>query len=69
MRLPWAEPSSRFTALFEALAIDWLRAASQQAVAERLHLSWDEMHAIQERPVKRGLERRKAEPVNRLGID
>jgi transposase len=52
-----------------ALAIDWLRAASQQAVADRLSLSWDEVHAIQERAVKRGLERRKAEPVTRLGID
>jgi uncharacterized protein (TIGR03437 family) len=28
-----AEPSSRFTALFEALAIEWLKAASQKAVA------------------------------------
>jgi hypothetical protein len=45
------------------LAIDWLLAASQQAVAERLKLSWDEVHAIQERAVKRDLERRKAEPV------
>jgi transposase len=69
VKLPWAEAGSRFTALFEALAIDWLRAASQQAVADRLRLSWDEVHAIQERAVKRGLERRKAEPVTRLGID
>jgi transposase len=28
VKLPWAEPSSRFTALFEALAIAWLKAAS-----------------------------------------
>ena len=38
---PWAEPSSRFTALFEALAIEWLKAASQKAVAGLLRLSWD----------------------------
>ena len=69
VKLPWAEPGSRFTALFERLAIDWMLAASQQAVAERLKLSWDEVHAIQERAVKRGLERRKAEPVARLGVD
>jgi transposase len=69
VKLPWAEPGSRFTALFEALAIDWLRAASQKAVAERLGLSWDEVHAIQDRAVKRGLARRKAEPVTRLGVD
>jgi len=30
IRLPWAEPSSFFTALFEALAIEWLKAGSQK---------------------------------------
>lgn len=69
VRLPWAEPSSRFTALFEALAIAWLKAASQKAVAEQLGLSWDEIHGVMERAVKRGLERRQAEPVPRLGVD
>ena len=69
VKLPWAEPSSRFTAMFEGLAINWLRVASQKAVADQLRLSWDEVHAIQERAVKRGLERRKAEPVARLGVD
>jgi transposase len=69
IRLPWAEPSSRFTALFERLAIDWLRAANQSAVGERLGLSWDEMHGIMERAVARGLERRKAEAVPLLGVD
>jgi len=69
VKLPWAEPSSRFTALFERLAIDWLQAASQKAVAERLSLSWDEIHGIMERAVERGLERRKAEPVPALGVD
>ena len=38
VKLPWAEPSSRFTALLEALAIEWLKAASQKAVAGLLHL-------------------------------
>jgi transposase len=69
VRLPWAESSSRFTALFERLAIDWLKAASQKAVSERLALSWDEIHGIMERAVKRGLARRQAEPVPLLGID
>jgi transposase len=68
-KLPWAEPSSRFTALFERLAIDWLTAASQKAVGERLGLSWDEVHGIMERAVERGLERRQAEPLPRLGVD
>jgi transposase len=69
VKLPWAEPSSRFTALFEALAIEWLKAASQKAVAGLLRLSWDEIHGIMERAVKRGLERRQAEPVTQLGVD
>ena len=69
VKLPWAEPSSRFTALFERLAIDWLKAASQKAVSERLGLSWDEIHGIMNRAVKRGLSRRKAEAVAKLGID
>lgn len=69
VRVPWAEPQSRFTALFERLAIDWLGAASQSAVAERLGLSWDEIHGIMERAVARGLKRRKAEKMPYLGVD
>jgi transposase len=69
VKLPWAEPSSRFTALFEALAIEWLKAASQKAVAQQLRLSWDEIHGIQERAVERGLRRRQAEAVALLGVD
>ena len=69
VRLPWADPSSRFTALFERLAMDWLRAASQRAVGEHLGLSWDEIHGITERAVERGLERRQADKVPALGVD
>jgi transposase len=69
VKLPWAEPSSRFTALFEALAIEWLKEASQKAVAGQLGLSWDEIHGIMERAVQRGLERRKAETVSQIGVD
>jgi len=69
VRLPWAEPHSRFTLLFERLAIDWLQSASQSAVAKRLGLSWDEVHGIMQRAVKRGLARRAAEPVRHLGVD
>src|SRR5207244_9248402 len=69
VRLPWAEPGGHFTALFERLAIDWLRAANQSAVAERLGLSWDEVHGILTRAVERGLARRQAEPIPYLGVD
>jgi transposase len=69
VKLPWAEPGSRFTELFEALAIAWLKHASQKAVAEQLQLSWDEVHGIMERAVKRGLARRQAEEIPQLGVD
>jgi len=69
VRMPWAEPHSRFTTLFERLAIDWLRDASQQAVADQLGLTWDEVHGIMERAVRRGLSRRKAENIGYLGVD
>jgi transposase len=69
VKLPWAEPSSRFTALFEALAIEWLKEARQKAVAGQLGLSWDEIHGIMERAVQRGLERREAETVSQIGVD
>jgi transposase len=69
VKLPWAESSSRFTALMERLVIDWLGAASQKAVGEQLGLSWDEIHGIMERAVERGLERRQAEPLPQLGVD
>lgn len=69
VRLPWAESGSRFTMLMEALAIEWLRHGSQKAVSKQLRLSWDEIHGIMDRAVDRGLKRRKAEPIARLGVD
>jgi transposase len=67
--VPWAEPGARFTALFEALAIDWLLRASVTAVAAQLRLSWDEAAGIQARAVRRGLARREAQLPAHLGVD
>jgi transposase len=67
--VPWADAGSRFTALFEVLAIDWLREASFAAVGRQLRLSWDEVAGIQERAVRRGLARRDRKPPERIGID
>ena len=69
VKVSWAEPGSRFTMLMEAVAIEWLKHASQKAVGEQLGLSWDEIHGIMARAVKRGLRRRKTEIVRRLGVD
>ena len=67
--VPWADPGSAFTALFEALVIDWLKEASIQAVAKRMGLSWDEADGIQGRAVARGLARRAHQAPTRIGVD
>jgi transposase len=70
INVPWAEPGSGFTALMEAVVIDWLRSlATIRAVAKQMRLSWDEVDGIQQRAVARGLARRKPEALRRLGID
>lgn len=70
VRVPWAEAGSGFTALMEAVVINWLRAmASIKSVAKQLRISWDEVDGIMQRAVERGLLRRKALPVLRLGVD
>ena len=68
--VPWADEGSRFTALFEALVIDWLQAATTLSVARLLDLSWDQVDGVMQRAVNRGLARRGAAPASRhLGVD
>ncbi len=67
--VPWAEPGSRFTALFEAMVIAWLGEAPIKAVAELVGLSWDQVDGIQQRAIERGLARRQPTVVANLGID
>ena len=69
VQVPWGEEGSRFTSLFEAVAIDWLREASVNAVARRLRLSWEEVAGIQKRAVARGLSRRPALKLRRICVD
>lgn len=69
VRVPWAEDGSKFTALFEALVIDWLLEASVTAVAFRLGITWDQAIGIQRRAVKRGQARQKVQVSRYLGID
>jgi transposase len=42
IRVPWAEPGSQFTALFERLAIDLLRECSVTGAVRLLRITWDE---------------------------
>ena len=66
---PWAKPGSRFTALLEAVVIDWLKEASFSAVARRLGLTWYEVDGIMSRAVERGLARRDDSAPTRIGLD
>lgn len=69
VRIPWAEDRSRFTALFEALAIRLLRETTVAGLARVMGLSWDEAEGILERAVARGLARRVDEPIRFVGVD
>jgi len=68
--VPWAEKGSRFTLLFERLAVTVLQMArSLQQAAGWLRLDWDAVQRIVERAVERGLARRELEGLQHLGLD
>ena len=67
--VPWAEPGSGFTALFEALVIDWLKEASISAVSRLMGLSWNAIDGIMQRAVERGLSRREEHSITQIGVD
>jgi transposase len=71
VRVPWAAQRSRFTALFEALVIDWLQASeSIAAVSKGMRLTWEEVAGIRSRAVARGIERRgRAKLPKNVGVD
>jgi transposase len=69
VRVPWAEAGSRFTALFEALAIDWMKEASVQAVTRLLDISWNAADGIMQRAVARGMKRREETSPEKICID
>ncbi len=69
IRVPWSEAGSRFTALFEALVIDWLQESSIAAVARLLGLSWSAADGIMQRAVVRGLARREPQLPTHVGVD
>lgn len=68
--VPWAEPGSRFTLLFERFALDVILACrSLTQVCDLLGLDWDAVQRIMDRAVKRGLKRRELEGLAHVGID
>ena len=70
MNVPWAEKHSRFTLMFEILAIEVIRACGNiKSAAGLLGLHWDAAHRIMERAVERGLSRRNTDSIEHVGID
>ena len=69
VKLPWAEARSRFTLLFERLAIDVLQEATVRGATRILRISWDEAWHLIERAVKRGLQAKDKRVPARLGVD
>jgi transposase len=69
VRLPWAEPMSRFTVVFERLAIDVLTECDVLGAARLLRLSWDETWHLMQRAVTRGLAAKPATVPAHLGVD
>jgi len=70
IQIPWGGKHSRFTLMFEAFAIEVLRAASSVNRAARLlRISWDTAHQIMARSIDRGMARRREEPIEYVGID
>jgi transposase len=68
--VPWAEPNSRFTLLFEAFAIRVIEACVSLSDAARLlNVSWNTVHTIVSRAVERGMKRRGTDGITKVGID
>jgi transposase len=68
--VPWAEPGSRFTAMFERFAIEVLQSCQTvKGACAILNLTWDRGWSIIERAVKRGQKRKEPTVAARIGID
>ena len=67
--VPWAQKHSRFTLMFEQLAIQALLEMSVKGACKLLRISWDEADGIMARAVVRGLANRDLSGLKRIGID
>ena len=68
--IPWSGKNSRFTLMFEAFAIEVLKAVSSVSHGSKLlRLSWNTAHQLMARAVDRGMSKRKSDPIKSIGID
>jgi transposase len=69
VRLPWAEPMSRFTTLFERMAVDVLKECDVLGASRLLRTSWDETWHLMERAVARGQALKELAAPALVGVD
>lgn len=68
--VPWSEPHSRFTLMFEAFAVQVLQAAASVEQARvLLKLNWSSVQRIMDRAVERGLFHRRLDDIKHVGMD
>ena len=67
--LPWAESGSRFTTMFESLAIDVLLATDIKNAAAILSITWDEAWHLMQRAVIRGRQAKAQQLPALIGVD
>jgi len=68
IHVPWADPDSRFTRLFEQGALELLATCTVSGAAALLALTWDEARGIQVRTSRRHAERKRPRSFDR-GLD
>jgi transposase len=70
VHVPWAEPGSRFSLLFEGHAIEVLQACEViSAASDILRISWDQAWNVLERAVSRGQARKQPGVIRHVGAD
>ncbi len=67
--VPWAEPGSRFTLLYENRVIDTLKECDVTGVNRLTGTTWSEAWNIMDKAVARGLKRKKVSVPEYIGID
>jgi hypothetical protein len=69
VKVPWAEPHGRFTLLMERFVIDVLQACQTvKGACTLVGISWDQAWHVLDRAVARGLARKEADTIARIGI-
>lgn len=67
--IPWAQTHSRFTLMFQALAINLLKQCTVSGAAQFLRISWDQAWHIMKMAVERGLAKKLTEAPKYIGVD